>query len=191
MKHPAESELALYAGGELSWIERWRASRHLNKCPVCAAQMKSYRRARKGARELANEMPAGTDWNRLAAEMTANIRLGVEAGECVGPVIDRSPKTAWTWKPAAVLAGAAFMLLTAWWLNIPSRRQAAIQPAGGSIVLQSTPAGIELKDSGGALTLMHTRGGSNVMYSSAPNSLRVRYVDSETGQVTINNVYAQ
>jgi hypothetical protein len=82
------------------------------------------------------------------------------------------------------------LLMTAWWLNIP-RNMSVARSARSQVTLQSTPGGIQLKENGAVLTLMHQRGGSSVMFGSSPGSLRARYVDSETGQVTINNVYSQ
>ena len=44
-----------------------------------------YRHSRQRLKQAAAEMPEGADWDRLAAEMTANIRVGLAAGECVAP----------------------------------------------------------------------------------------------------------
>jgi hypothetical protein len=74
-------------------------------------------------------------------------------------------------------------------MMMPPQRALMLAPADA--VLQATPAGIEVKASRGALTLLNTRAGSQTVYVSAPGSLRARFVDSETGQVTINNVYAE
>ena len=49
-------------------------------------------------------MPEGADWDRLAAEMTANIRVGLAAGECVAP--RRKLDLSRSWKPAGLVAGS-------------------------------------------------------------------------------------
>ena len=127
-------------------------------------------------------MPSGVNWDRLAAEMTGNIRVGLAAGECVAGVARHDR---FGWVTGAVLAGAALLLSTAWWLNIPhTQRQTGV-------VLEATQSGIQLKQDGAALMLLNRESSSAPVYGSAPGSLRVRYVDSETNQVTINNVYAQ
>jgi hypothetical protein len=54
-----------------------------------------------------------------------------------------------------------------------------------------TESGIEIKAGGQGMQLLNGRG-RGVMYSAgAQGSVRARYVDSETGYVTINNVYVQ
>ncbi len=66
---------------------------------------------------LRRDMPEDIDWNRLSAEITANIRVGLAAGECVAP---RSRKPgALHWRPAAVVAGIVVVLAGGWWLNTP------------------------------------------------------------------------
>jgi hypothetical protein len=63
-------------------------------------------------------------------------------------------------------------------------------PAEG-VVLQATAGGIERKEGGQVLTLMNRRSDDIIQQVGAQGSLRARFVDSETGYVTINNVYAQ
>ena len=57
-------------------------------------------------------------WDRLAAEMTANIHLGLEAGECIGPVRVNRPERI-GWRAVTVMAGISALLMGAWWLNPP------------------------------------------------------------------------
>jgi hypothetical protein len=119
--------------------------------------------------------------------MTGNIHVGLAAGECVAPVIARSQRLN-GWRTAAVMASVTVLLMGGWWLNIPPRQSLAKAP---QVILENTSNGIELRQDGSSLTLMHSRGGKSVVLASSPGSLRARYVDEETGQVTINNVYAQ
>jgi anti-sigma factor RsiW len=81
MKHPNQATLALEAGGELGLFARWKTERHLSRCDRCRDEVAQYERLREVLPELA-EMP-GVPWTKLAAEMKANIRLGIAAGECV------------------------------------------------------------------------------------------------------------
>jgi Cu/Ag efflux protein CusF len=55
-------------------------------------------------------------------------------------------------------------------------------------VLQSTGAGIELRTGSSSMMLLHRPGAVANQTVSAAGEIRVRYVDSETGAVTINNV---
>jgi hypothetical protein len=122
--------------------------------------------------------------------MTANIHLGLEAGECVGrPRVNRSERIGW--QAVVVMAGMSVVLLGAWWLNPPIARESREMAVRRSpIEIRSAPGGIELKENGSTLMLMHTRGQQKPIIVSAPGSLRARFVDADTGQVTINNVYS-
>jgi len=183
MKHPDGIQLALWR--ELDWPTRWRISRHLRQCTACASEVRSFEASERRLREMAGEMPPGLNWDALAAEMTGNVRVGIAAGRCVAPAVAPGGLS---WRTALVFGSTALLLITALWLNPPLRKD---QLATRGIVLATTPSGIELKENGSALTLMHVRSEKEPLVVSAPGSLRVRYVDSETGQITINNVYAQ
>src|ERR1035437_6662373 len=116
MKHPNRATWALHAGEDLGPFARWRASRHLAKCEDCQAEMAAFGAVRGILPELSAipEVP----WNRLAAEMKANIRLGLAAGEGVRagdmPLRDAS-LFAWTRAVVAfasvVVRGAAGLVL--------------------------------------------------------------------------------
>src|SRR5215469_12533000 len=74
MKHPSQATLALQAGGDLGFLARWRTKRHLRRCTRCREEVEAFEWARQVAPDLA-EIPE-IHWNRLAAEMKANIHLG-------------------------------------------------------------------------------------------------------------------
>ena len=167
-----------------------------------------YHADRERVRSLADELP-GVRWERLAAEMAANIRVGLAAGECVAP---RAPKhTIPTgWRVAGAIAGVCALLVLAWWLNMPAAQTASLGRAMKAIangpqwqarhmlglddtltLVQASAEGVELRENGGALTLSQ-RGVRPVSVTlNTQGSARARYVDSETGQVTITSVYAQ
>jgi hypothetical protein len=188
MNHPAESQLALFAGGDLDLLGRWRLRWHLSTCDYCRREIESLRRAAERFRMDAVEMPAGLNWDRLAAEMTANIRVGLEAGECVAATAVKPARVGW--KTAVAMACMIFALLAAWWLNPMPRRQ-GYEMRASHVEMRTTASGIQLNENGNALTLLHTRGRQKPIIISAPGTLRARFVDNETGQVTINNVYTE
>jgi hypothetical protein len=195
MTHPSEKNLALLAGGDLNAYAKWRVGRHVHACADCELRLQSYRIAKETLCAEVGGMPADINWERLSQEMTGNIRVGLAAGECIGPPVGKAESVdRLGWRASAVLASMTVLLMTAWWLNIPGNMPGTHRYSARSnsqVTLQSTPGGIQLKENGAVLTLMHQRGGSSVVFGSSPGSLRARYVDSETGQVTINNVYSQ
>ena len=81
MKHPSEANLALFAGGELGSLRRWSIARHVSACVECERGVSEFSALRDEAAEL-SELPE-VSWGSLTAEMKANIRLGLEAGEWI------------------------------------------------------------------------------------------------------------
>ena len=189
MTHPSEQDLALYAGRDLGWIERLRVSRHVRACRLCGETVELFQEASAELSSSALDLPPGLRWDRLAEEMKGNIRVGLAAAECIAPVVDRSSRMGW--RPAVAMGMATVLLGGAWWFTAPLKKlpQHTMRAAEG-VVLQSTASGLELKENGSAMTLMHPRDGLRTISVSSPGLLRVRYVDGDTGQVTINNVYA-
>jgi hypothetical protein len=186
MKHPSEATLALHAGGDLGLIARWRLERHLARCEDCRAEVAEYSALREILPDLA-ETP-DLHWNRLAAEMKANIRLGLAAGECVR---EADPPLRETWlftraRAAVAVASLAALLVTGLVLERPTP-----VIAEDGTVLQHTANGIQVGQGGHAFRLMNN-GAKNVTFSvNAQGSMGARYVDPETGLVTMNSVYAE
>jgi hypothetical protein len=127
-------------------------------------------------------------WNRLAAEMKANIRLGLEAGECVrasDPPLRETSLFAGA-RAAVALASVMILLITGIVLEHPVPKLAV----DDGLVIQATGDGIQIRKGGQALRLMNPA--ERVTYSpDAQGSMSARYVDPQTGYVTINNVYAE
>jgi len=100
MHHPNESDLALYAGNDLSRFARLRVDWHLRTCGKCQQEVTEFSSQR--AETLRNAPEPEVNWDRLAAEMKANIRLGLEAGNvslcrrCIG---DTPPGRGPRWQP--------------------------------------------------------------------------------------------
>ena len=59
------------------------------------------------------------------------------------------------------------------------------------VSLEATRNGIQLSENGSTLTMMHPGAAPALVVVSTRGALRARYVDDDTGQVTITNVYAQ
>jgi hypothetical protein len=190
MRHPGAADLALFAGGDLGFADRWRIRRHLRSCDACRSEVDGFTTAAADLRAEMEDLPEGLKWDRLAAEMTANIHVGLEAAECVAPLRSR---LAWAgWRGAAVVAAMSVLVLVAYVLNPPPRRTAqAIRSPG--IEIRNTSTGLEVNENGSALVLLHGRGvqSQRPIILSSPGLLRARFVDNETGQITINNVYAE
>jgi hypothetical protein len=63
------------------------------------------------------------------------------------------------------------------------------QPQFYGTIVRSTPDGIAVRTQGATLTILHPQ--SAVISMSSPSSVTARYVDDDSGQVTITNVYGQ
>lgn len=135
------------------------------------------------------------DWSRLEREMIGNIAVGVAAARCVDHV--GHGRRIFTW--AMATTGLVVLFAAGWATHIPREETqhifAAVQQwAGrpsqsGGTVLRSSPDGVAVRAQGSTLTLMHPR--SAVISVSSTSGMEARYVDAETGQVTITSVYAQ
>lgn len=203
MKHPAEIELALYAGGELPFWRNWSLAVHVRKCESCRRNARLFAADRKQLLSLDENLPSEVKWDRLAQEMTGNIRVGLAAGECVTPIVQKHRRL--HWRPALTVAAVASLVVGAWVLNMPpSETQAlgrvaralwtgtSVRPveAAGPIV-ESTASGLQVKENGSAMTLMNPGSQPVAVTVSMGGSVRARYVDADTAQVTITNVYLQ
>lgn len=189
MRHPEESILALYAGADLPLWRRWRIRLHLRRCDRCRAEVQEFRRMRETLAAASQEAPfPEAVWERIAAEMQANIRLALAAGACVAA---HEPARRRPWARAAALAAPVLLLaLVGVWLQ-HSRPQGTAPGSGEDLLLEATGAGIELRQGNRAvLILRHPEPERVTLSGSAQGSLRARWVDEETGQVTIQNVYA-
>ncbi len=203
MSHPPELQLALYAGGELPFLERLRLRFHLRTCQRCRRTVEAFRQAQERFRDVVKELPEGLKWEHLAAEMTGNIRVGLEACAAISPVPARTSHG--PWRPVAVMAGLAALVVSGWWLNFPLEQKLTLarnvsniwnrQPLrllqDPSVYLEVNRTGIRLSDNGSAMTMMHPGSAPGVVSVSTQGSIRASYVDDDTGQVTITNVYAQ
>jgi hypothetical protein len=184
MKHPADETLALFAGGDLGRFARWRTARHVDSCQLCRSEVARCEEVRQQIEQL-GELPE-LDWSRLAGEMKANIRLGIAAGECIRSGTVTRSRVALGIKPLVAAGCVAALLMAGIFLQHPKPR---LKLQG--IVLEAVQDGIAVRAGNQVLTLVNT-GSADVTYTAeGQGSMQARYVDSETGQVTIHNVYVQ
>jgi hypothetical protein len=208
MRHPNEVQLALFAGGDLGWWNRWQVGRHVSACSECQKEVAGLRTASEQVREAAADLPKDLNWNRLAEEMTGNIRVGLAAGEAIArfdrPIAGiRSPHLGRN--AALVLACATVVFVAAFWTSLPreqsqhltsalqkiftgqtGRHAAALQD---EVMLEASSSAIEVKENGRTMMLTHPRSDGVTVSISMRGSAGVRYVDADTGQVTTNKVY--
>ena len=213
MKHPSVIQLALLAGGDLAGWERWRVRHHLSRCEECKNELEALRRASEQVREVAAELPKDLNWNRLAQEMTGNIRVGLAAGEAIArfdkPAVHKRPRLAWS--AGTALACATMLFVFAFWASIPrsqaehfmqSFKRIAAQGMGNAmqrpgaltqedVVLEASSSGIQVKENGRTMSLMHPHSDSDSTTVSVnmQGSAGVRFIDADSGQVTTNKVY--
>jgi hypothetical protein len=199
--HPSLESLALYANGDLGLFSTWRIRYHANRCAACEQQVLLFRSA---AAELKHEANAQTltpyeaiaDWTRLEREMLGNIAVGVAAARCVDNV---GRKPAYLIK-GLVAAALVLLFVAGWMTHIPAEQTQHLAnslqrltglgsaEAVGTIV-RTTPRGIAVRTQGATLTILHPA--SAIVSLSGSSAVAARYVDDDTGQVTITNVYGQ
>jgi hypothetical protein len=185
-KHPLEADLALFAGEDLTLGRSILVRLHLAGCSRCRHSVEAYQHARVELARLPEPL-TGEEWTRLAAEMEANINLGLEASECIQQVADEEPEEAGTWRPFFACAAALVVVAGLVWWNRPPAEDVLSHSA---VVMSAGPDSIELQQDGQALGLLH-RGAENVTYSvRADGEVGVRYFDNDTGYVMIQNVVA-
>lgn len=99
-QHPAEADLALFAGGELGPIARWRIERHVESCQQCKESVADFFHLQEDLAELA-QTPA-LDWDVFGAQ--------IQAAVATARVADDQSQTranSWPWLRVGALAAAA------------------------------------------------------------------------------------
>ena len=190
MSHLNQNTLALHSSGDLNWYARWRAERHLAGCAQCRDEVAAYSEIREALPELA-ELPA-VPWNRIAAEMRANIRLGLAAGECVR---ESAPATTPLFTAArAVIAFAGVFTLVVTGLVLERPTPSPMGPP--EPIVQAVNNGIQLRSGDRAFGLVHTRtskaGQADFVFNSASaqGSAESQYID-QNGYVAVSKLYVE
>jgi hypothetical protein len=208
-KHPNELDLAALAGGDVSFLRQTLLHRHLQTCDECQDHLTAFRDLRENLAATAesNQDLPDLNWDRLAAEMRANIHLGLEAGECVRQVSARgmwrdrllaplhSARLALAFASLLLLAGAGFFMRdyrTAASPNvIGASAPVTATPEYRLPVLESSMSGIEMRTGPISFAFLNREGGAASPTVSAQGAVRSRDIDAETGSVTIKDVYLQ
>jgi len=200
--HPDESDLALYAGNDLSAFGRLRVEWHLRRCGRCQQEVTEFSEQRAALKRDAAEpdfdSPRTGGWQHMAAEMKANIRLGLEAGNCIAP--EPSGKLAKPMFWPRLAAGVACALLLAGggvWLDKAWLDKAllphSLSGSASGVVLGYSENGIQVRngnDVTAELSNLRRDQRGDVVYSvNAQGGVGASYVDQETGMVTVNNIY--
>jgi len=189
MKHPNQETLALHAGGDLGVFARWRTARHMEQCERCRAEVVAFEDLREEMPVL-SEIP-GMDWDRMAAELKANIRLGLEAGECVRAGSSQNFKpmrdSRWFTGARAAVALASIVILVVTGVVLENATPAL---ADQRTIIENTAEGIQVGAGDQAFRLMYT-GAKNVSVSVGADSMGARYVDPKTGYGQVIRVYAE
>jgi hypothetical protein len=201
--HPSSEELALFSREELPFARRWQVKAHVHRCPVCEGEVEQFHAVvaalqEQAAAETLTDLKGAGDWSRLQREMVGNIKVGIAAAQCIEK---RPGRRLRLWHLGALAATLSFVFVTGWLVNIPREETDRIVGAfrsglssaqtGTRIVLQTTPHGVSIRSQGATLTLLHPESVSATPSLAGNASVGVRYVDEETGQVTITNVYGQ
>ncbi len=200
--HPSSRTLALFSRGDLKWFGQWQIGRHVAKCAYCDGQATRFRSARGELKREADTQTltgfeAIADWTRLEREMKGNIAVGVAAARCIENV---GRGRAFAIRGGWVAAALAVLFAAGWFTNVPSEQRARLTssirrsvgievPQITASIVQTTPEGIAVRTQGATLTILHPP--SAVVSLAGNSSLGARFVDEETGEVTITNVYGQ
>lgn len=197
--HLSESDLALYAASDLGSFARWRVEWHLRTCGKCQQEVTEFSSLR--AYMIRSAPEPEVNWDRLAAEMKANIRLGLEAGECIAPLHPKyRAHSPWAWATLAtaaliaIAAGSEIWINHPWSVNGPGNGQrseaSVVPPLPPEIMLEVTGDGIQLRDGDSVSSELHNNNRGSVEYSvNAQGGVAASYVDRQTGMVTVNNIY--
>ncbi len=199
--HPAPEVLALLARRDLPLLSYLRVRSHVRQCQACEQQVLLITSAvgelkREAASETLTAFEAIADWKVLEREMLGNIGVGVSAARCIDKVRGK-PK--WLTR-GLVAAGLSALFVGGWLSHIPPAETSHLvssltrfaglerspRPAN---VVRTTANGIAVRSEGVTLTILHPPA-ARVSFSGN-SSVEARYIDEDTGQLTITNVYGQ
>ena len=117
--HPKETDLALFAGGELGPLARWRIERHLQGCEWCRETVGDFFHLQGDLAELA-EIPS-LDWEG----MTQQIRERLDESEPASPLPRRTRVRPLVWQLGFGMAAAVSVVAV---LNLIPERSAVSEP---------------------------------------------------------------
>ncbi len=199
--HPQPELLALYTRGDMPAIARFRLKKHLHECAECEANVERFAASitelkREASAQTLTAYEAIADWNSLEREMLGNIVVGVAAARCIEKVGRKR-----SWFPKVAFTACLSALFVAGWItHIPSSQTSRVvssilgfaglhAPSHLGNTVHTTANGIAVRADGVTLTILHPP--SAVVSMSGASSVEARYIDEDTGQLTITNVYGQ
>jgi len=194
-RHPSEADLALLAGGDCGWWQGLRVRRHVARCGDCRDTLASFGELRSETMQLAADhaLPgfgsSGMNWDRMADEMRANIRLGLAAGECVSETPADAGAQRWNWMPRLAIGMAGVVLLASAGAFLHSLLPHGDLPGvEHSAVLESSGTGVEVRTDTGSMTLLNHGDEAGDQTVTSRGAIRASYVDGNTGTVTVTSV---
>lgn len=200
--HPSGEMLALYVSADLPLFDRWKIRRHLSTCEQCERQHAVFRASTMELKRLATTetltgFEAVADWTRLEREIEGNIVVGLDASRCIAK---KNSSHGLVLKFGAAVGMLALFVL-GWMTHVPNEQSVRLfsavrnaltgqhAPEYQGPILRSSPDGIVVGSLESSMTILHPA--SAVVSVSGPAGVEARYVDDETGQVTITDVYGQ
>jgi hypothetical protein len=194
MKHPSIETLALFAGGELPFLQKWSTGRHVHGCESCQSEVRAFHEASRAAAHETEIMPDGVHWESMAADMRANIHLGLEASEAISAYKPVAPPSmpSFSWHTVALGGAVACVAMFLYWnAALRKQEQLAAMRAPAPIVVNASKEGVEISDGARGLSLTNPESSqSGVLVTvSTSGAAATRYVDQDSGQITVNNVY--
>lgn len=188
-RHISEMDLALASAGDLGLAGRLRVWFHARRCGQCAAALAQYAEVSRALRDSSgDDLLSPGAWAELSREMTANIRLGLAAGRIVDPQPETralTPDPA-GWRVAVVMATLTVVLASGWLLRRPVPIQGG--PEMLSAVAEASAEGVGIHEGQAGLMLLSPDRESSVMLAGTSGGARARFIDEQTGQVTIHHV---
>jgi hypothetical protein len=115
LKHPKETDLALFAGGEAGPFARWRIERHVESCAHCEQTVADYFHLADELSVLA-ETPE-VDWTAMSADIRARV-----ANDTAEP--ERRGTPAWMWELGAA-AACAVVAVAVWQIGPQAKESSA------------------------------------------------------------------
>lgn len=195
MKHPSIETLALFAGGELPFLQKWSTRRHVHGCASCQSEVRAFHEASRAAMHETEMLPEGVHWESLSAEMRANIHLGLEASEAISaykPPDESQSMPSLSWHTVALAGVVACVAMFLYWNSaLRKQEQLAALRAPAPIVINASQQGVEISDGARGMGLTNPENSqSGVLVTvSTSGAAATRYVDQDSGQITVNNVY--
>jgi len=208
-RHPSEINLALYSNGDQAFLAKLKTAAHVRGCADCKTRVAAYHADREVASTIALTMPRDLDWDRLSEEMTGNIHVGLAAGECVAPLVSKHNPAKLVfgnqWQHGMAYAAIAFVVLGGWWMTTPAAESSAIgritralwtqtpvaMLAEPGVTVEASPGGVMVKENGSSMALTSPGNRPVALSVSLQGAARARYMDDDTGQMTITTVYVQ